>query len=125
MLSIKICGYKHNQYKHIKILSEDKAVVQNHLHNVEHKMTGPTYDCVAVNPRLWLAGLNIGWDCLVPHCIMGSRDQWEFPPFFSAPATVPLRSPNGKQMPAVSAVQRELWKSLSPTAYQIAQNNST
>ena len=31
---------------------------------------------------LWLVGLNIDWDCLVPHCIMGSHDQWEFPPFF-------------------------------------------
>ena len=30
---------------------------------------------------LWLVGLNIDWDCLVPHCIMGSRDQWEFPLF--------------------------------------------
>ena len=31
---------------------------------------------------LWLVGLNIDWDCLMPHCIMGSRDQWEMPPFF-------------------------------------------
>ena len=31
---------------------------------------------------LWLVALNIDWDCLVPHCIMDSRDQWEFPPFF-------------------------------------------
>ena len=31
---------------------------------------------------LWLVGLNIGWDCLVPHCIMGSRDPGEFPTFF-------------------------------------------
>ena len=34
------------------------------------------------SPLLWLVVLNIDWDCLVPHCIMGSRDQWEFPPFF-------------------------------------------
>ena len=27
---------------------------------------------------LWFVGLNIDWDCLVPHCIMGSCDQWEF-----------------------------------------------
>ena len=27
-------------------------------------------------------GVIIDWDCLVPHCIMGSLDQWEFPPFF-------------------------------------------
>ena len=31
---------------------------------------------------LWLVGLDIGWDCLVSHCIMTSRDQWEFPLFF-------------------------------------------
>ena len=30
---------------------------------------------------LWLVGLNIDWGCLVPHCIMGSRNQLEFPPF--------------------------------------------
>ena len=31
---------------------------------------------------LWSVGRNIEWDCLVPHNIMGSRDQWELPPFF-------------------------------------------
>ena len=31
---------------------------------------------------LWSIGRNIEWDCLVPHNIMGSRDQWELPPFF-------------------------------------------
>ena len=31
---------------------------------------------------LWLVDLSTDWDCLVPHCIMGSRDQWEFPLFF-------------------------------------------
>ena len=31
---------------------------------------------------LWLVGLKIDWDCPVPHCIMGSRDQWEFQLFF-------------------------------------------
>ena len=30
---------------------------------------------------LSLAGLDIDRDCLVPHCIMISRDQWEFPSF--------------------------------------------
>ena len=30
---------------------------------------------------LWLVGLNIYCDCLVPHCIVGSGEQWEFPPF--------------------------------------------
>ena len=29
-------------------------------------------------PPIGLVGLNIDWDCLVPHCIMGSRDKWEF-----------------------------------------------
>ena len=37
---------------------------------------------LAGNPLLWLVGRNIDWDCLVPCCIMGSRDQWGFPPFF-------------------------------------------
>ena len=32
--------------------------------------------------RFWLVGPNIDWDCLENHCIMGSCDQWEFPPFF-------------------------------------------
>ena len=27
---------------------------------------------------LWLIGLNIGWDCLVSHCIVGPCDQREF-----------------------------------------------
>ena len=31
---------------------------------------------------LWLVGLEIDWDSLVPHCIMGSRDEWESPMFF-------------------------------------------
>ena len=35
-----------------------------------------------LNHPMWLVGLNIDWDCLVPHCIMGSSDQWEFPLFF-------------------------------------------
>ena len=30
----------------------------------------------------WLAVLKIDWDCPVPHCIMGSRDQWDFQLFF-------------------------------------------
>ena len=30
---------------------------------------------------LWLVHLNIGWDCLVSHCIVGSRDRWQLPPF--------------------------------------------
>ena len=38
-------------------------------------------------PNDWHHAFVIGWfnidgDCFVPHCIMGSRDQWEFPPFF-------------------------------------------
>ena len=31
---------------------------------------------------LWLVGQKIDWDCPVPHCIMGSNDQWEFQLFF-------------------------------------------
>ena len=34
------------------------------------------------------------------------------PIVFQTPVTAPLHSPNGRQMPAVRAVQRELWKSL-------------
>ena len=49
---------------------------------------------------LWLVGLNIDWDCLVPHCIMGPCDQWEFPSFFRIPVTVPLHSRNGRQINA-------------------------
>ena len=33
---------------------------------------------------LWLIGLNVGWDCLMLRCIMGSRDPWEFPSFCKA-----------------------------------------
>ena len=52
-------------------------------------------------PNDWHHAFVIGWfnidgDCFVPHCIMGSRDQWEFPPFFLTPLTVPLHSPNGR-----------------------------
>ena len=32
-------------------------------------------------------------------CIMGTGDWWEFPPFFQMPLTIPLHSPNGRQMP--------------------------
>ena len=31
---------------------------------------------------LWLVGLKLDLDCPVPHCLMGSRDQWEFQQFF-------------------------------------------
>ena len=34
---------------------------------------------------LWLVGLNIDQDRLVTRFTMGSRNQWEFPPFFSSP----------------------------------------
>ena len=37
----------------------------------------------------FVIGLNIDWDCLVPHCIMGSCDQWEFS-LFQTTVTVPL-----------------------------------
>ena len=38
------------------------------------------------------------------------------PTIFQTLVTVPLDSPNGRQMPAVRAVQRELWKSLHYTS---------
>ena len=57
----------------------------------------------------------IGWHC---HFVIGqskynvviasvviSWNRWEFPPYFQRALTVPLRSPNGRQMPAVRAVQ--------------------
>ena len=59
---------------------------------------------------LWLVGLNIDWDCLVPHCIMGSRDQWEFPPFsdFSgSPFPQPYQHANACRRDCA----RGLWKS--------------
>ena len=31
---------------------------------------------------LWMVGLNIHWDYLVPHCITGSCDRCGFPPFY-------------------------------------------
>ena len=40
------------------------------------------YEMVVVIALLWLVGLNIGWDCLRPQCIVGSCDQWEFSPLF-------------------------------------------
>ena len=46
---------------------------------------------------VWHHPFLIGWSkfnrlgyCLVPHCIMGLHDQWEFPPFFQTPVTVRL-----------------------------------
>ena len=68
--------------------------------------------------HLWLVGLNIDWDFIVPYCTMGSRDQWKF-----LPVTVPVHSPNGRHLPAVRAVQKDchwglkngargLWKSI-------------
>ena len=48
---------------------------------------------------LWLVGLKIDWDCPVPHCIMGSCHQWEFPNVFETPVTVPLHCLNGNCLP--------------------------
>ena len=45
----------------------------------------------------------------MPRYIMGSRDQWEFPPFIQILVTVPLHSPNGTQMPLCKG----LWKSVA------------
>ena len=55
------------------------------------RLTGPTL--------LWFVGLNIDWDYLVPHCIMGWRDQWEFPTFFQTSVTVHFHSPNVLKYP--------------------------
>ena len=57
---------------------------------------------------LWLVGLKIDWDCPVPHCIMGSRDQWEFPTVFQTPVRVPTACRLG--------CAKGLWKSLGTTA---------
>ena len=38
---------------------------------------------LALITLLWLVGLKIDSYCPVPHCIMGSLDQWEFQLFFS------------------------------------------
>ena len=60
----------------------------------------------------WLVGLNIHGDCLVPYCIM-----WPavgIPTVFQTPVTVPLRSPNGRQMPAVRAVQGDCERVYKP-----------
>ena len=49
---------------------------------------------------LWLVGLNIDWDYLLPHCIMGSCDQWEFPLFFRHQWQSPCTAPTaGKCLP--------------------------
>ena len=52
---------------------------------------------------LWLVGLNIDWDCLVPNYIMGSRDQWEFPPF---------SDPRNSHFAQPLCCPRGLWKNL-------------
>ena len=38
-------------------------------------------------------------------CLLGSCDWWDLLPFIKGTLTVPLHSPNGRQMPAISAVQ--------------------
>ena len=55
------------------------------------------YDTWLLLPIVRLANPNM------MHCIVGSLDQWTFPPFCQSP----LHSPNGRQMPAVRAVQGE------------------
>ena len=62
----------------------------------KHKLAGITL--------LWLVGLNVDWDCLVSHCIIGSRDQWEFPLFFRR-HWQSLCTAQTAGMPAVRAVQ--------------------
>ena len=56
-------------------------------------------------PFLWLVGLNIDWDCPMPHCIMASPHQWEFPSFLPQWQTAPLHSHNGRKMPVIRAMQ--------------------
>ena len=61
-------------------------------------------------PTGWHHALVIGWskyrlELPQPKWILGSHNWWEFPPFLQRPLTVPLHSLNGRQMPAVRAVQ--------------------
>ena len=48
---------------------------------------------------------DLDWDCLVPHCIVGSRDRWEFPQFCKGHWHSPWHSPNGRQVSDVMVVQ--------------------
>ena len=53
---------------------------------------------------LWLAGLNIGW---ITPVVMDCGIMWQvgISTIFHRPLTVPLHSLNGRQMPAIRAVQ--------------------
>ena len=57
---------------------------------------------------LWLVDLNIDWDRLVSHCIMDSRDLWEFPPFFRFQLQSLCTT-----LTAGKCCARGLWKSLT------------
>ena len=54
---------------------------------------------------LWLVGLNIGCDCLMSHCILGSCNLLGISTVFRMPLTVPMHSPNTRQMHGIRAVQ--------------------
>ena len=53
---------------------------------------------------MWLAGLNIDWDCLCHNVSWAHVTGWNFNHFSHAPDS-PLHSPNGREMPAVGVVQ--------------------
>ena len=61
-----------------------------------------------VLPALWLADLNIDWETRRLHWILGNYGlTWPMgiSPVFQTPLTVPLHSPNGREMPVVRSVQ--------------------
>ena len=59
-----------------------------------------TWHPIGWHRAVWLVGLNIDGDFQVPHCIMGSRDQWEFPVF------------SDQFLPFVKPQWKSGWKSL-------------
>ena len=61
-----------------------------------------------VLPALWLVDLNIDWETRRLHWILGNYGlTWPvgISPVFQTPLTVPLHSPNGREMPVVRSVQ--------------------
>ena len=66
---------------------------------------------------LWLAGLDISCYCLNRNGLWFRVTGGNFHRFQRA-LTIPLHSPNGRQMPAVRGCARRLWKSLRPPVWQ-------
>ena len=66
---------------------------------------------------LWLASLNIGWDCLNPNGLWARVTSGNAHPL-SGRLTVLLYSPNGREMCAVRVVQGVHWKSLLAGGWQ-------